>query len=278
MVLASSAVACGSDGESDARPVVVASFYPLAYVAQRIGGPDVRVENLVPPGVEPHDLELSPDQVDDIESADVVLVLGRDFQPAVERVARRNQGSVRLLDELDVDGDDPHVWLDPKLMAQIAGAIGGRLLGALPDRGKELTQRLAAFSAEVSALDGRYSAGLSTCARRHVVTAHDAFGRLAARYGLVSRPIAGLSPDIEPDPARLADLADRIRGEGVTTVFTEELVSPRVANALAREAGVTTDVLNPLEGLTDKDVEGGATYFSVMDANLAKLRTALGCT
>jgi zinc transport system substrate-binding protein len=123
----------------------------------------------------------------------------------------------------------------------------------------------------------RYRDGLAHCARRLIVTAHEAFGYLARRYGLRQEGVAGLSPDAEPDPERIAQLTDLARREGVTVVFTEELVSPRIADTLAREAGVHTDVLNPLEGLTDRERRAGANYITVMDDNLRKLRTALDC-
>jgi len=90
--------------------------------------------------------------------------------------------------------------------------------------------------------------------------------------------VAGLSPDAEPDAQRLGQLADLVKRLGVTTVFTEELVSPRIADTLARDAGITTQTLNPLEGLTDRELRRGDDYLSVMHQNLTKLRTALGCT
>jgi zinc transport system substrate-binding protein len=133
------------------------------------------------------------------------------------------------------------------------------------------------YRGQIEALDQRFREGLHDCARRVIVTSHAAFGYLAARYGLVQEPIAGLSPEAEPDPKRLAELADLVRREGVTTIFTEELVSPRVADTVAREAGVKTAVLNPLEGLTPQELARGESYVSVMGENLAALRVALGC-
>ncbi len=247
----------------------------MAYVAEQIGGDAVRVHNLTAPGVEPHDLELSPRDVDRVEDASLVLVLGNDFQPAVERAAERNAATVSMIDKLAVQGDDPHVWLDPGLMTKVVAEVAAALSRLDPTHRDEFADRAQRLTAEVAALDGRYRAGLAKCSRREIVTAHEAFGRLADRYGLTQTAIAGLSPEAEPDAARLAELADLIRRTGVTTVFSEELVSPRVADALAREAGVRTDVLDPLEGLAEGDA--GATYFTVMDANLAKLRAALGC-
>ena len=259
---------------------MVASFYPLAEAARRVGGDLVRVENLTPPGAEPHDLELTASQVADIQDADVVLVLGGGFQPAVEEAADGRTGTVELLRVLGPaagDGDDPHVWLDPVLFAAVVDQVADALARAEPAQRPAFSAGADAYKTQLGQLDHDYRAGLADCARREILTAHEAFGRLAGRYGLTQESIAGLSPETEPEPDRLAELADLVRRRGVTTIFTETLVSPRVADALARETGARTEVLDPLEGLSRDEVGGGATYLSVMGENLAKLRAALGC-
>lgn len=260
---------------------MVASFYPLAEAAQEVGGGLARVQNLTPPGVEPHDLELTASQVTDIQDAEVVLVLGQDFQPALERAAAGQPGTVELLPVLGPAGgeevDDPHVWLDPVLFSAVVDQITAALGRADPGHRSTFSANAGRYKTQLAELDQEYRSGLSNCARHEIVTAHEAFGRLAARYGLTQEAIAGVSPETEPEPDRLARLADVVRRRGVTTIFTETLVSPRVAEALAREAGARTDVLDPLEGLSREEIEKGATYLSVMRENLAKLRAALGC-
>jgi zinc transport system substrate-binding protein len=253
--------ACGSGREGGTDPAklqVVAGFYPLAEAARQVGGDKVEVADLTPPGVEPHDLELSTRQVDRIESADVVLLLGGGFQPAVARAARRARGKVVTI---DAPSDDPHIWLDPARMASIVDRVADAIPGS--DRGP--------FKTAIADLDTAYQRGLAQCDRRVIVTAHAAFGHLANRYKLTQEPIAGISPEAEPDPRKLAELADVIRRTGTTTVFTEELVSPKVAKALAREAGVGTDVLDPMES------GGPGDYTRVMGQNLERLRKALAC-
>jgi zinc transport system substrate-binding protein len=254
---------------------VVASFYPLAWAAQQVGGDRVAVTNLTPAGAEPHDLELTPDEIDDVLDADLVVELGHGFQPAVEDAAAPRDGpTVELLPR---GTKDPHVWLDPVRMATIVRTVQRELTKVDPKGRAVYARNAQRVLGELTDLDARYRDGFAHCQRSVIVTAHEAFGHLAKRYGLRQEGVAGLSPDAEPDAQRLGRLADLVKRLGITTVFTEELVSPRIADTLAREAGVTTQTLNPLEGLTDRELKRGDDYLSVMDQNLAKLRAALGC-
>jgi zinc transport system substrate-binding protein len=254
---------------------VVAGFYPLAFLAQRVGGPEVSVRNLTEAGAEPHDLELTPRRVQQVATADLVLYV-RGFQPAVDDAVEEH-GRRRSLDMTTLAGNavrpgDPHLWLDPTLMARFAEEVDDRL-ARLDRAGEPRTQgRAHRLGAELRALDNEYRAGLAQCAQRTIVTAHDAFGYLAARYGLREVGIAGLSPEAEPSPARIAEVAAVARREGVRTVFYEGLVDPAVARVVAREVGARTAVLDPVEG-----VARGEDYFTVMRRNLGTLRQALRC-
>lgn len=265
------------------RVVVVAGFYPLAWAAEEIGGRRVVVRNLTRAGTEPHDLELTTDQRDQIEDADVVLVLGDGFQPAVEdAAAARRSGTVEILRRLPIESDlarrDPHVWLDPALMRGIVEQTAAALARVDPAGATTYARNATALAADLDALDQRFATGLADCARDLVVSAHRAFRYLTAAYGLRELGVSGVAPDAEPDPRRLGALADLVARQEVTTVFTEELVSPRLARTLAREAGgLRTATLSPLEGLTAAQAARGADYVSVMDTNLARLRRALGC-
>jgi zinc transport system substrate-binding protein len=262
----------GADDASGAssRASVVAAFYPIAEAAEHIGDGRIEVIDLTPPGAEPHDLELTTDALDAVLDADLVLYL-EGFQPALDEAIADAEGrAVDLLDGLP-HGDDPHVWLDPRLWANAVDAIADAIVEIDPDGAEDHRSRAAGYANVLSALDEAFEAGLASCDRDLVVTAHDAFGHLVGRYGLRQESISGVSPEAEPDPRHLADLTDLVREEGVTTVFTEELVSPKVARALAREAGVKTDVLDPIESEPD----GG--YADAMRRNLRKLEEALGC-
>ena len=276
-VIALLVAGCGSAAGSSGKTSVVAAFYPLAFAAEQIGGSRVDVTNLTPPGAEPHDVELTPQEVGHIQTADVVLYLSHDFQPAVEQAVGGAKGTrVDALEGIGLregSGDeagkaDPHVWLDPFLYARVVKKIGAAL-------GRP--RRAAALARRVQALDRAYRSGLVDCKRRDFVTSHAAFGYLAARYHLHQMPITGIDPESEPSPQHLQSLIQLVWREHVATVFFERLVSPRLAETVARDAGVKTAVLDPIEGLTPAEQDKGFTYFTLMRQNLRELRTALGC-
>jgi len=287
------APACGGSAgssQSEGRTIsVVASFYPLAYAAQRVGADAVTVTNLTPPGVEPHDLELAPEAIELIASADVVVYLSGGFQPAVEEaveaeatgvtvdVAGIGAAGTEAPAALGAIGGDPHIWLDPKqysgVVEQVAAALG-------EVRAVDLETFLAnarGLEAELAELDEEFRRGLAGCDTRVLITNHAAFGHLAAAYDLDQQAISGSSPESEPDPARIAELVEIARDTGVTTVFAEDLLSGEVAEILAAEAGLDTALLSPLEGLTEAQIAAGDDYLSVMRRNLETLRDGLDC-
>ena len=255
----------------------------------RVGGRLVDVTNLTAPGVEPHDLELSPDQVEAIATADVVLYLGEGFQPAVQDAIGDAEGvTIDLLAGLPTleppSGSeegltvDPHVWLDPVLYARMVDEVRAALARVAPEGASTFETNADAFAQEISRLGDDYGTGLAECERTLIVTNHAAFGYLAAEFGLTQESISGLAPDAEPSAQRLAQMKELVEQQGVTTIFTEDLVSPKVAQTLAEEAGVQTAVLHTIEGLTDDEVAAGDDYGSQMRYNLSTLRTALGCS
>jgi zinc transport system substrate-binding protein len=276
LVAAACTIGCGggkSASGQTGRTQVAAAFYPLAYAAEEIGGAEVAVSNLTPPGVEPHDVELSARDVELIRAADVVLYLGSDFQPAFERAVEGARGDVvDLLDGIPVEagegGADPHVWLDPLSYAEQA-----RRIGSVLDRPRQADR----FAERLQALHEEFQRGLARCERREIVTSHLAFGYLAERYGLEEIAITGVSPEAEPTPRDLERIVEEVRKRDATTVFFETLVSPRLAETVAREAGASTAVLNPVEGLTEAEISSGDDYFSAMRTNLEALRRALTC-
>ena len=294
--------ACGGSGSADSSPTpgaplrVVAGFYPLAYAAEQVGGDAVEVINLTPPGGEAHDLELSPQQVAEIGEADLILYIP-GFQPAldeaIEQVAPDRALNVTealaLLPAEDhaqeeeaahadegghgsLDGD-PHVWLNPLNMATIGDEIASRLTAL--DSAGPFAAGAQALTASMNTLNDEWAQGTAECRSRDLVVSHEAFGYLAQQYDFAQIGIAGLTPDAEPSPARLAEVADLVRERGITTIYYETLVDPAVAETLAAETGATTAILDPLEGLLEGSTE---TYVTVMQANLEQVRTGQGCS
>ncbi len=280
---------------------VVASFYPLQYVAERVGGDAVSVINLTAPGAEPHDLELTPKDVARLSDADLVVFLS-GFQPAVDEAAK-NQAGAQAFDvasaaRLDLEGHeegheaspgaspaeadhdhgavDPHFWLDPMRLADVADSVATRLSTAAPNRAATFQANAKALRTDLESLDAEIKAGLANCTNTNLVTSHEAFGYLAQRYGLTQLGIAGLSPEAEPDAGTLAKVTDFVKANKVTTIYYETLVSPDVAQTVARSTGATTAVLDPLEGLSDSSA--ARDYLGVMRANLATLRAGQTCT
>ncbi len=295
---------CGQSGaaDSDSGRQAVAAFYPLAWVTERVAGDDWEVTNLTQPGGEPHDLELGISQTADLDEADVV-VFQHDFQPAVDEAVENVSDAVLVDAEEAVDlrsieeqheghedehadeehseddghdhGDtDPHFWQDPLLMADMADAVAEGLAEVDADGAAAYRANAEELRAELEDLDAEFTEGLAACERDTVVVSHEAFGYLE-RYGVHFEGIAGLTPDAEPTPAVLAELEELIASEGITTVFSERLASPAMAESLASDTGVETAVLDPIEGPGDGD--GATDYVALMQQNLAALQQANGC-
>lgn len=306
--LALSSCAAFSDdtgtASDDGDVTVAAAFYPLQFVAQRVAGDRTEVANLTKPGGEPHDLELSVGQTAEVAGADLV-VYEADFQPAVDAAVEQNAEGATLdaaevvglepfadehseeehaddshseeehAEEEHDHGDlDPHFWLDPARLAELGDAVAEQLAEIDPDGAETYTANAATLREDLETLDGELSEGLADCERSTIVVSHDAFGYLG-KYGIEVEPIAGLSPDAEPTPADLARLQQIIDEDGITTVFSERLVSPALSESLARDKGIETAVLDPVEGLSDETAD--EDYLSLMRENLAALRTANGC-
>jgi len=283
LLLAVPLTGCAASAADDGRLQVTAGFYPLVWVSERVGGEHVDVTGLTDPGVEPHDIEPTFARTVALARADLVVV-EHGLQPAIdEAVAQNAEG--RVLDVTDVvalheeDGKvDPHFWLDPLLLADAGDAVAADLAELDPPNAASYAANATALRADLEDLDAEFVSGLADCERHVVVSSHDAFGYWG-RYGIEVAPVAGLTPDAEPTPAGLARLQQLIREEGITTVFSERLASPKLTDALARDLGLRTAVLDPIEGLASDDAaRRGDDYLSLMRANLTALEEANGCT
>ncbi|MFD4946104.1 metal ABC transporter substrate-binding protein [Streptomyces sp. NPDC058239] len=274
---------------------VVASFYPMQFLAEQIGGKHVSVSTLTKPGAEPHDLELTPRQIGGLGDADYILYL-KGVQPAVDDAIKQSGSKdsvdastlTRLEDHGtetggdehghehhgDEAGADPHIWLDPVKYAEVAKGVGKSLEKTDPDHAADYRKNTDALVDKLDALNTAYETGLKDTATKTFITTHSAFGYLAERYGLTQEGIAGIDPEAEPTPARISEIHTVAKKNKVTTVFFETLASDKTAKTLAKDTGLKTGVLDPLEGITDKSK--GDDYFEVMQSNLAALQKALG--
>ena len=318
---ACSSTASSGDGSSkDGSLTVMASFYPLKYLAEKIGGEHVSVTSLTPEGAEPHDLELSPKMVDSLSSADAVIYLA-GFQSAVDEAIEQQapktvidvSSAAELIeagtdanhpseDEEDATDEaqsgeteahdhdhegadhadhdhhhdmsaDPHFWLDPTRMAKAATLVGDKLAEADSAHADTYKANAKALAEELNTLSNTLVTKTSNCKVKTFVTAHTAFGYLADRTGLTQVGISGLDPESSPSPARLAEIAQIAKEQGVTTIFTEALIDPKVAQTLADDLGITTAVLDPIESQTDASKD----YAATMNSNIDALTKALDC-
>lgn len=269
---------------------VTASFYPLYFLLENIGGDKVDVMNMTPAGVEPHDYELTPRQIARIESGALLVINGAGLEAWGDNV-RENIDPERTLTIVASEGLtrrraaeggeealDPHIWLDPLLMVQMSDVITGGLQQVDPENAAYYAENSEMLKERLRALDEEFKYGLRSCAGNTIITSHAAFGYLADRYGLEQVAIAGLSPNAEPSLKDLSELARLVREKNITHIFFEELASPKLAQTLANEVGAQTLVLNPLEGLTDEDLARGKDYITEMKENLENLQIALQCT
>jgi zinc transport system substrate-binding protein len=270
---------CGAltSANGSSKPSVVTSFYPLAFVAHRIVGDHMRVSDLTHPGQEPHDIEMTVRQTAELADADVV-VYERGFQAAVDDAVDQSSHD-HVVDASrtgEVEGDDPHFWLDPTRLARVADAVEKQVAEVDPAHRRDYERNLAGLRRDLARQDAAFERGLAHCKITTIVASHDAFGYLGRRYGLDVVGINGLSPDAEPSPEHIRQLQDLITHDGITTVFSERLASRKLADSLADDLGLRTAVLDPVEGLSD--ATASQNYLSLMRRNLSTLQEANQCT
>lgn len=265
-------------GNGNADLKIYTTFYPLHYFTQRIAGDKASAESLVPAGVEPHEYEPSMKQMGGIYDGDVFIFLGESMEPWAKKL-QGNLGekgiSVLEAGEGIIAENDPHVWLDPLLAREISQKIFAALAKADEQNADYYKQNYLALENQLEGLHEDYKSALSQSPRKDVVTSHAIFGYLARRYGLNQWAVAGLSPQEEPSLKKLMELTEIVKELGIKYIFTETLGSGKLSDSLAREAGISTLVFNPLESLTQKELDDGQDYFSVMRQNLEVLKTAL---
>lgn len=271
------------------KPQVVASFYPLYFFASQIAGDKATVYNITPAGAEPHDYEPTTQDIVRIEDGQLLVLNGGKLEAWGDKITDSLKGSNTkiitvgndIANQMVVeDGNeirDPHVWLDPALAKKEVAAIVKGLSSVDPANASYYHSNAQTLESNLDSLDAQFHQGLSNCQKKDIITSHAAFGYLAREYGLNQVSISGLSPDAEPSPRQLAQVADFAKKNNVKYIFFESLVSPKLSQTIANEVGAQTLVLNPIEGLADDEIAQGKTYFTEMNSNLTNLKIALQC-
>lgn len=279
-------------GPSSQKLSVVASFYPLAYFAEQVGGDTVEVRAIAPPGVESHDYEPTPGDLIAVQRSDIFLFNGGGFDPWAEKFANsleKSGPSISLLNMSERLGNlgmarrneegrvDPHHWLDPLIATEEVRIIRDALIERNPSQRSLYEENARAYSQKLLELNREYEQGLNSCALRDIIISHEAFAYLGMRYAIGIIPIAGISPEEEPSPKRIGEIAVLAKQKGIRFIFFETAVNPKLAETIARESGAETLVLNPVETLTATELKSGEDYISIMKKNLNNLRKALSC-
>lgn len=258
---------------------VVVSFYPLYDFTKNIGGEKVNITTIIPFGVEPHDWEPTPKDVGKILSADLFIYNGAGLEPWAEKLVKdtksKNLVVIDMYKSIGAKGDDPHIWLDPVLVKAQLKVIRDTLI-KLDSRNKSYYEaNYNSYLKKIEALDREIRDTLSRCKKKVFVTSHDAFSRFAERYGLTQVPITGINPEAEPKPKDLVEVVKIVRENKIKYIFTEPLISPKLAESLSRETGAKILILDPIEGLSESDIKAGKDYISKMRENLKNLKLAL---
>lgn len=279
---------------------VVTTFYPLQQLVAGVVGEGGTVTAVVPAGMEPHEYEPSIGDVRGIYQADLFVLNGAGIDGWAEKLmpelTSKGISSIRLSDKVELlraeeeldhghgtegaseHGEwDPHFWLDPVAAQGLVNTVASVLSEKFPEHRALFEANARHMVTQLDVLENEYRTGLTSCVQHEVVTSHDAFRYLAARYGFKTHALSGLSPEEEPSPKRLAELSAEVKAEQIRYIFFETLVSPKIAETLAHETGTETLVFNPIEGVSDEDSAAGVNYFSLMRDNLAVLQKALEC-
>ncbi len=271
------------------RLQITASFYPHYFFASEIGKDKVHVTNITPAGAEPHDYELTSGDLVLINSSKLLILNGEvepwgakiqtDLKDKDIKILIAGTGlfTQKVTDEEGQTATDPHIWLSPTRAKVQVNAILKELIQIDPSNKDYYSKNTDKLLKDLDGLDGSYKKGLDVCGRKDIVTSHAAFGYLAKDYGFNQLTITGLSPDEEPSLKRLGELADYVKKNGIKYIFFESLVSPKLAQTLAKETGAQAIELNPIEGLTPEEITSGKNYLTVMNNNLQNLRIALEC-
>lgn len=279
-------VGCSSKEDSNytesGKMLVYASFYPLYFLADEIGGDNIDLRMVVPNGVDSHDYEPSMNQLKEIENAQLFIYNGANYESWADKVVgniideKRTINASQLVDLNVIDGNpDPHIWLNPDNMIQIGKAIKEKLVSLDEKNKDEYEKNFNELSDRLRELDNRYFEVLKDKNKDSIIVSHAAFGYMTERYGFNQIPVSGISPEQEPSPKTIANLIETARNKNHEYIFLETLASPKTVQVIAEETNLQILTLNPIEGLTEEQLKNGEDYISLMEDNLENLKKAL---
>jgi ABC-type Zn uptake system ZnuABC Zn-binding protein ZnuA len=273
--------ACGSEAGQAASggggPEVVATTGQAGDLARAVGGDRIALRVLLAPNADPHEFEVRPDDVKALAGARLVIRSGGDLDDWLDGAidsSGTDADVLTLARHVEMAGDDPHWWQDPRNAIRAVAAIRDALSAADPAGASAYRSGAAAYTRRLERLDRSVAACIAKVpkAQRTLVTTHDSLGYFARRYGIrvVGAVIPSRSTIAQPSAGETARLVETIRREGVDAVFAESSVNPDVEQAIAREAGARigralwADTLGP-------PGSDGATYIESIASNTAAL-------
>ncbi len=279
---------------------IITTLFPLQEFARSVGGEKVQVDLLLPPGAEPHNWDPKPSDVNKIKQADFFIYIGRAMEPwAADLLKAIPTGRLRVLEAGRValpepedhppgtqthaghghgGKKDPHIWLDFSLDMKIVEMIAAAFSEKDPAQAAHYRSNARAYEGKLDALDQKYRSSLSSCRQRQIILGgHSAFGYLAQRYGLRQIALYGISPNAEPTPKKLAEVVQAAKNHRAKFIFFESFMNPKLAQVLAKEAGIGTMNLYDGANVTKDQLQKKTTFLELMEKNLANLRRGLEC-
>ena len=274
-----------STNANHSRLKIVASFYPIYEFVKRVGGNNVNITTLIPIGVEPHNFEPTIQQIQNAESADLIIYNGAGLEKWIDKIdskskvdASQGLNFLKGNDSESAGTYDPHVWLDPVLAEKEVENIRDALVKVDPANSQYYQSNANKFIAELNTLDNKIKTELTTCDKKDFIAFHNAFTYFANRYGLNQHSILGVTPEGEILPQRLQEIIQTARNLGLNIIYSEDLVDPRSAEVIAQEIpNGKVLILSPIEGINADEQKAGIGYLDKMNEDIDNLKIGLQC-
>lgn len=258
------------------KPKIYTSFYALYDFTNKIGGDKINLKNIMPPAVEPHDWEISTQDIVDLENADALIYNGSGLENWIDKVKNTLQNQIEYIDltkDMQIK-NDPHVWLNPLLAKKQFKKIYKSLSKIDVQNQNYYKENYLAVSKQIDELDKKIRNAVKNFKSKDIVVAHQAYKYFCDEYGLNQIALEGIEEESEPTVERMKEVTDFIENNDVKYIFYEGSPSKAI-KTIAQDTGVNLLELNPFEYLTKQQISNGDDYFSIMEKNLENLKVAL---